>query len=298
MIKLLFIQSGRGPDYLSDLIFGELTTSGKFQIYTNVVPSYMYKDHLELAEVYGRGFTVFGKLDTTLKDRLTLLSFQESEELIRDKFFDLVVWGSIWRESGLLDEAFQVYGRGGCVVFDGEDHQLINQAYLKSVYFKRELIYKPSEFLRPVSFKFPSWNLINLTTSWEKDQLLADVIPYFERSYKYVNEVDYYRQYHRSIFGFTRKKGGWDCMRHYEIVSNFCLPFFPDINEKPPFTMHDWPLSLQIRANKLFLSILNDSRIVSRSGEAPFISLTGEFYGWLQASGKSSSYSNLIGGIL
>ena len=33
------------------------------------------------------------------------------------------------------------------------------------------------------------------------------------------------------------KKAGWDCMRHYEISMNGCLPLMRDIGECPPFTM-------------------------------------------------------------
>ena len=37
------------------------------------------------------------------------------------------------------------------------------------------------------------------------------------------------------------KKSGWDCMRHYEILANGCVPVFLDINNCPELTMTSLP---------------------------------------------------------
>lgn len=34
-----------------------------------------------------------------------------------------------------------------------------------------------------------------------------------------MDEHRYYDDYSRSYFAVTRRKGGWDCMRHYEILA-------------------------------------------------------------------------------
>ena len=41
-----------------------------------------------------------------------------------------------------------------------------------------------------------------------------------------MNESDYYKDYQRSYFAITCKKGGWDCLRHYEILANAVSPTF------------------------------------------------------------------------
>jgi hypothetical protein len=41
-------------------------------------------------------------------------------------------------------------------------------------------------------------------------------------------------------------------MRHYEILCTGTLPYFPYFENKPPYTMHSWPTSLQLRANRLY----------------------------------------------
>jgi hypothetical protein len=59
-------------------------------------------------------------------------------------------------------------------------------------------------------------------------------------------------QYNESYFGFTTKKGGWDCMRHYEIVAAGCLPYFHNIQYCPINTMTTWPKKLQYDINKFY----------------------------------------------
>lgn len=48
------------------------------------------------------------------------------------------------------------------------------------------------------------------------------------------NEEEYYDDLASSWFGLTCKKGGWDCLRHYEIIAAGSLLLFKDYNEKPP----------------------------------------------------------------
>jgi hypothetical protein len=48
------------------------------------------------------------------------------------------------------------------------------------------------------------------------------------------------------------KKSGWDCMRHYEILANGCMPFFIDIEQCPINAMYLLPKDLLIEANKLY----------------------------------------------
>ena len=50
----------------------------------------------------------------------------------------------------------------------------------------------------------------------------------------------------------THKKGGWDCNRHYEILANGCIPYFPDIYDCPKGTLFSFPKNIIYQTNALF----------------------------------------------
>ena len=61
-------------------------------------------------------------------------------------------------------------------------------------------------------------------------------------------ESEYKRAYRESYFGSTKKKAGWDCMRHYEIVASGAVPFFDeDPTRAPSATLAFWPKKLLLR---------------------------------------------------
>ncbi|MDE3045947.1 MAG: hypothetical protein KGJ02_04815 [Verrucomicrobiota bacterium] len=84
-----------------------------------------------------------------------------------------------------------------------------------------------------------------------KDRDFAVVIPGDISTYVYSEEKDYYKDYQRSYFAVTKKKGGWDCMRHYEILANGCIPYFLDLEECPSKTMTLLPKKLILEAMHL-----------------------------------------------
>ncbi|QLC34406.1 hypothetical protein EFA46_009360 [Halarchaeum sp. CBA1220] len=46
-------------------------------------------------------------------------------------------------------------------------------------------------------------------------------------------EAAYYDDIAASRYGITMKKGGWECMRHYEIAANWTVPCFYELDDKP-----------------------------------------------------------------
>ena len=95
----------------------------------------------------------------------------------------------------------------------------------------------------PTGFGIPSYQIaeINLDT---KDQLYQQTAPnscLFQpdtdlgnrSGYKFNREEDYFQDLQRSWFGLTCKRGGWDCLRHYEIIANGAVLLFKDYNKKP-----------------------------------------------------------------
>ena len=102
----------------------------------------------------------------------------------------------------------------------------------------------------PITFSIPQEKLVNFIHC--KKKILSNLIPGNVSTYIYNNEEDYYNEYRESFFAMTTKKGGWDCLRHYEILANGCIPFFPDIHLCPVNTMALLPKNLLLEGNLLY----------------------------------------------
>lgn len=86
--------------------------------------------------------------------------------------------------------------------------------------------------LHPITFSIPKDKIVLSIPLKTKN--CSDLIPGKIETYIYQNEEDYYKEYQSSLFAITTKKGGWDCLRHYEIMANGCIPYFPNIEQCPP----------------------------------------------------------------
>ena len=75
----------------------------------------------------------------------------------------------------------------------------------------------------PISFAIPEELVLSGPPA--KEQSSGEGISRGNRKYRFgPGEQDaYYADYQRSYFGLTYKKGGWDCMRHLEIMANGTL---------------------------------------------------------------------------
>lgn len=104
--------------------------------------------------------------------------------------------------------------------------------------------------LYPISFSIPACKIVQEVPV--KKRYLSRMIPGNPESYIYETEEDYYQQYKDSLFAKTTKKAGWDCLRHYEILANGAIPYFPELPHCPPQTMATFPKDLILRGNQLF----------------------------------------------
>ena len=102
----------------------------------------------------------------------------------------------------------------------------------------------------PITFCIPN-EKISLSKN-NKTKILSNLIPGNLKTYIYNTEEDYYNEYKKSYFAITTKKAGWDCMRHYEILANNCIPYFIDIQKCPLNTMYFLPKQLLIKSNILY----------------------------------------------
>lgn len=98
----------------------------------------------------------------------------------------------------------------------------------------------------PISFSIPEEKIVKEVP--DKTKQFADIIPGNVSTYRFNDEESYYEDYRKSMFGYTWKKGGWDCLRHYEILANGCIPWFNGLEQCPPNTMVHFPKQLVLEA--------------------------------------------------
>ena len=104
--------------------------------------------------------------------------------------------------------------------------------------------------VHPINFSIPESKIIIQDSI--KEKILSSLIPGNLNTYIYNTEEEYYNEYKKSLFALTTKKAGWDCMRHYEIICNGCIPYFPDIKGCPKNTMTFLPKNLIEKGNELY----------------------------------------------
>jgi len=235
--KILYLTPGNHVDYQNDClliglkeVFGESVVDFNKQLH--IYESFPEENAKNL---YGMGMTVTRVVPDLNTDR------NDIDSKIKSQFFDYIVFGSIWRYHENFFRILDCYPKDKVVVVDGEDSPKLSNAHEFGVkYFKRELIYKKKNLL-PISFAIPTRKLQFGTV---KSRTFAHCDPRDRSTYIYTNEKDYYAGYAEAKFAYTIKKSGWDCLRHYEILANGCIPIFPEIEKCPKLTMHNFPKNL------------------------------------------------------
>lgn len=104
----------------------------------------------------------------------------------------------------------------------------------------------------PIGFSIPECKIVSKVPA--KEFVYATVVPGKPETYVFNNESDYYKDYQRSVFGHTKCKAGWDCLRHYEILANGCIPWFQDLDKCPSTIMTKFPKRIVLEAMAAFSS--------------------------------------------
>lgn len=237
-MKVLFISPGDQPDYQCDCIYHGLKTLIGKDLESTADMWYMY-DTLTPEDrkyLYGKGFTMYGLINSVLKyvlqPKLVIAN-------IETHYYDYIIYGTIIKEDSLLNLVEQHYLPNEIIFIDGEDIKYINKNLLKKgIYFKRELK-RESDNILPISFGIPKEKIINTVPAKVRDWAIN--YPGKLDTYIHHSEESYYSDYQDSKFGITVKKEGWDCLRHYEILANGCIPYFKDIEDCPVGTMVNFP---------------------------------------------------------
>jgi hypothetical protein len=208
----------------------------------------MYHDWSETTkdELHGRGFSLY---------KYPLKNLSIDRKSIDLGSFDVVLFGTLTHYDGYPDYSFitKLYPENRIWYLDGHDmygsapvmghhngqHIIGNQ---KTNSFKRELIF-PQDKVYPTGFGIPEYQIREIDFN-KKTQLFAKTAPSFARfgydpemgtrhHHVFTEEEPYYEDMEKSWFGLTCKKGGWDCLRHYEIIAAGSLLLFRDYNQKP-----------------------------------------------------------------
>ena len=270
-MKILHLCNFNGVDYQNDMLFhGGRTLFGAD--YVDYMPArHMYQSALPLKHLqYGRGFSITCRLPDIEVDRTDIV------EKIKNKFFDYIIMGSIYRCKDHMDLVTSVYPREKIAFIDGEDHSGIWWELTgRGMYFKRELQHDSPSVL-PITFSVPP-ELFN-EKIYEKTRHFATVVPGDHSTYIFRHDQEelYHTDYKESWFAKTKKKAGWDCLRHPEIIANFAFPYFEDLANCPPRTMTHFPKKLVLDYMEKFQDCVDKSyfEILERMYEHGKINLT------------------------
>ena len=105
---------------------------------------------------------------------------------------------------------------------------------------------------RPIAFAYPSAKAeqYRWCRTVPKERDFSEIVP-GQTAYAFTDEKEYMGAYAKCYYAITMKKGGWDCLRHYEILAAGCIPYFIDLHLLPDGTMHNFPVKLVQKSMRL-----------------------------------------------
>jgi hypothetical protein len=179
-------------------------------------------------ELHGRGFTLY------------TMPIEEIDNSLRENISDIdyILYG-VTNAYGITDYPELNKLTPNVWYIDGHDKSNIQ----KTPCFKRELFHQ-QEGVFPTGFGIPKNKILPFNFK-NKTQLYQKTVPPYaifnqqvlgldaRKLYIFENENDYYDDMTKSWFGLSCMKGGWDSLRHYEIMAAGSLLLFRDYDKKP-----------------------------------------------------------------
>jgi len=236
--------SGFINDYQNDLVFYGLKELFGDDVVdsTPIISLYKeYKEKISSQNLWG-GMTTFWLIENDNVDRTNI------EEKIKDQYYDLIIYGAIKRCKNYYDLVSKYYPPNKVILIDGNDESDLDPLYTKHLYFKRELVESHPNLI-PITFGIPTCKLAQPNPN--KTQEYATCIPGQPSTYLFKEEKSYYEDYQKSFYGVTMKKAGWDALRHYEILGNYCMPYFVGLEDCPKNTLANLPKELLLEGREL-----------------------------------------------
>jgi hypothetical protein len=240
-MKVLYLSGATGADYECDMIMhGLRTLLGPDLVDVNRL-DFMYQNW-----PHPPFYSIYSLLPDIPVDR------DDIQAKISRHYFDLIIYGSIHRYRQHWELVRTLYPANRIVFIDGEDDHSVVDFVGAGIYFKRELTDQHHSAILPIQFCIPKEKIRPIDLS-RKTRLMSPLIPGDTSTYIYYgDESKYYDQYSESYFGRTKKKGGWDCCRHYEIMAAGALPYFENLEECPSKTLYWLPKDRLMIARNLY----------------------------------------------
>ena len=285
-MNILFINERKWPDYLADSVFHGLKQLDDVDVYeySDTTAWYMYNTEEsktrwleEHGNDKGAGFTLFHTLD---KERILST---DTLYKIENKFYDKIIYGNVWSSLPYWSQVVTMYDENDVVLLDGTDSDFefqyrddngneievvkctssslrkttLGYASNFGKYFKREIPQVHYGSISPISMGFPEELMVD-GVPFNKEQEwcpltgteFPDWVEVSDKRYGFGEQDLFYEEIQKSRYGFTMKKAGWDCMRHYEIIGNGTIPYFHELEKCPPKTLHNFPKELILKTNK------------------------------------------------
>lgn len=230
-------------DYMMDCVYHGLKTVLGDDLEEGIQCPQWYDD-VDKMKLYGNGFTIYGLLK-----RPNVIEENVIRGRLASKYYDRVIipiHNNVYGYSLIYQAVEHVIKLGNKVsVICGNDGDYVHDAVAELCpYFKRELYRETTKNLLPISFCVPKEKVLSTVPDKEKDVSVIRPNHSGEAGWTIKTEEEYYREYASSVAAYTYKKGGWDCMRHYEILMNGCIPLFYGIESCPKNTLTTLPKKL------------------------------------------------------
>ena len=255
--RVLFLTESR-EDYLADSLLHGLVSLG-LEVFDCPRKHVLYTGHEMCSDapqlgVRGHGFTLYGLLPNRPVDRSFVIQRLEAG------WFDLVVIGQIWRQWGQLLDLAPWLQKVPLALLDGDDDtRLFHRSATRfrrygwqpfpirsgrCYYLKREWQGQGSQDPRcevlPASFSIPAEKIRQVDLASKHQTLASHCVDTevaqacgLRTSYAFASEKAYYDDLAASRFAVTTKRGGWDCLRHYEIAAAGAVPCIRELEVKP-----------------------------------------------------------------
>jgi len=248
----------------------------------------MYGDYSETPkkELHGSGFTLY-----------TLPLEDVKDDLRNIDNIDFILYG-VTDAYGITDYPDINKLTPNIWYIDGHDHERIT----KKPCFKREL-FSCENNVFPTGFGIP-YNQIRPIDLNNKTQIIQKTAPYHSifkpatdlgTRYHHIfsDEAEYFDDMSKSWFGLSSKKGGWDSLRHYEIMASGSLLLFRDYDKKPemcsPQNLPCLSYSSPDELNKIISRLLVDGIPTDE-----YLELLFKQREWLLKFGTTESRANFI----
>jgi len=247
-MKILYISKFNMSDFMADVTFHGLKSLFGDDVIDYHPQWYMYDNidkHQLLNTFHGRGFTLCGNLPFSDKiDRSNI------EQKIKSKYFDLIIYGAIYRNLDLLELVVSNYEKNKIIFIDGHEILTVyDELTKKGLYFKMTMETDIKNVF-PIWLAMPKEKICK--TNVKKTKLIATNIPGVIQTLIFNNENEYYEDYQQSLFGYTWKKSCWESLRHCEIIMNKCVPLFIDIKYCPKQSLTKLPKNLLLDVFDVF----------------------------------------------